>query len=74
MLTRFLERLLLALLCGNLVYNTDLYFIKMNVIQHPTSDQSGFEQNMLIVELMVVLDEEVLLKDHNTQLEKDVAV
>lgn len=43
-------------------------------MQHLTSDQSGFEQNMLIVELMVVLDEEVLLKDHNTQLEKDVAV
>lgn len=29
-------------------------------MQHPTSDQSGFEQNVLIVELMVVLDEEVL--------------
>lgn len=29
-------------------------------MQHLTSDQSGFEQNVLIVELMVVLDEEVL--------------
>lgn len=43
-------------------------------MQHPTSDQSGFEQNMLVVELMVVLDEEVLLKGHNTQLEKDAFV
>lgn len=60
MLTRILERLLLALLCGNVVCNTDIYFMKMNVMQHPTSDRSGFEQNVLIVELMVVLDEEVL--------------
>lgn len=74
MLTRFLERLVLALLCRNLVYNTDTYFIRMIVMQLPTSDQSGFEQNMLIVEVMAVLDEEVLLKDNNTQLEKDVFV
>lgn len=61
-----MESLTLALLCGNLVYNTDTYFIKMSVMQHLTSDQSGFEQNMLMVELMVVLDEEVLLKDLKT--------
>lgn len=74
MLTRFLERLFLALLCGNLVYNTDIYLINMNVMQLLTSDHSGFEQNMVIVEVMVVLDEEVLLKDCNTQLEKDIFV
>lgn len=57
---------LLALLWGNLLYNTDIYFIDINFMQHPKTDQSVFEQNMLIVELMVVLDEYVPVKDYNT--------
>jgi len=39
----------------NSVHHTDIYFINMNVMQHPKTDQSGFEQNMLTVELTVVL-------------------
>lgn len=35
-------------------------------MQHSKTDHSVFEQNMLIVELVVTLDEWVPVKDYNT--------
>lgn len=41
-------------------------FRNVNFMQHPKTEQSGFEQNMLIIELRLVLDGLVPVKDYYT--------